>query len=242
MTEKTLTIKLYSILREYAGTPILRVEVEGNATVEEVISKLLSGSKSLRRAVEIVGFENIVIIDETGRRLRKDDRVPPGATLHIMPPPEGGSPRIRTGILPKGADVNIPGLIREASVSAPDTGGIGIFIGVVRGVNPDGSRVERLSYEAAVDLAERKIREIAETVVAEHSLSFVAAYHYYGDLRPGDITMLIVIAGTSRRKVFPALEEIVERIKRELPIWKKEYYVDGSFAYILGGRKIKPKP
>ncbi|MCE4620347.1 MAG: molybdenum cofactor biosynthesis protein MoaE [Desulfurococcales archaeon] len=241
MAENELTIKLYSILRDYAGAPLLKVKIEGPVRVGDLINKLLSESEGLRRAVEIVGLENIVIIDGAGKRLNRDSIVAPGTQLHIMPPPEGGSAMIKTGILPKGASVDIMGLVSEASASAPDTGGIGIFIGVVRGVNPDGSRVEKLSYEAAVELAEGKIKEIAETVAAKHSLSFVAAYHYYGDLRPGDITMVIVTAGTSRRKVFPALEEIVERIKHELPIWKKEYYIDGGFAYILGGRKVRPK-
>ena len=240
MAGKTVIVKLYSILRDYAGTPLLRIEVEGPARIGDVISRLLSESEGLKRAFKIVGPENIVVIDEAGRRLKMDSVVPPGATIHVMPPPEGGGPRIKAGVLRKGVSIDIMGLVSEASASAPDTGGIGIFVGVVRGVNPDGSRVEKLSYEAAVDLAEMKLEEIAEAVAAKYSLSFAAAYHYYGDLKPGDITMVIVVAGVSRRSVLPALGEMVERIKHELPIWKKEYYIDGDFAYILGGRKVKP--
>jgi len=241
MTGKTVIVKLYSILRDYAGAPLLRVEIEGPARIEDVISKLLSGNEGLKRAFEIVGPENIVVIDEAGRKLKKDSVILPGATIHVMPPPEGGGPKIKTGVLRKGVDIDIMKLVGEASTSAPDTGGIGIFVGVVRGANPDGSRVEKLSYEAAVELAERKLKEIAEAVAAKYSLSFTAAYHYYGDLEPGDITMVIVVAGVSRKRVLPALGEIVERIKHELPIWKKEYYIDGDFAYILGGRKVKPR-
>lgn len=231
---------LYSMLRDMHGSRELTVEAPDNATMRDVFTEALKQSDGLRKAVAMIGLERILVVDSKGRRIDFDS--PIGDSLyHVMPPPEGGSaePTVKTGILRGNQRVDLSELVSEAAASSKSLGAVAVFVGVVREENYS-REVVSLVYEDAGRLSEEKLREIAVRVAGKHGLSYVAAYHYTGELRPGDTTMVIVVGGRSRQEVFPALSEIVDEIKVTLPIWKKEVYADGSYSYILGGKPYYP--
>lgn len=231
-------IRLYSILRDMHGEKEIIVEVSEGELVRNLVEKALIQSKGLAEAVRTIGLDRILVLDSSGRRLEMDDPVE-DTFYHMMPPPEGGESAIKTGILNKGVDVDLNVLVGEAAKSSSSLGAIAIFVGVVREEN-FSREVKTLIYEDAGKLSEKKLREIAEIVAAKYGLTYVAAYHYTGELEPGDKTMIIVLGGRGRSETFPALSEMVELIKTRLPIWKKEIYKDGSYSYILGGKPYYP--
>lgn len=108
-------------------------------------------------------------------------------------------------------------------------GAIVVFNGVVRGVGHDGSRVKALSYEAYEDLALRELDRVRLKVMGSRpNLVELLIYHVVDELKPGEDTVFIVAAGAHRDDAFKAAMEALERVKTEVPIWKKEVTERGS--------------
>lgn len=125
------------------------------------------------------------------------------------------------GIHRKGK-VDLPKLIRKITRDKTKTvGAIGCFIGVVRGVSKSGERVRLLNYEYS-DEAVKKLKRIAADAEKAPGIERVMIHHVVGSLRPGDEAIYVVVAGNRRREVFAALPKIMDRVKKEVPIWKKE--------------------
>lgn len=229
-------VRLYSLLREAVGRDRLTLDLPREAKIADLIEELKKMAGDRRRLVDAVADE-ILVLDDRGRRLRMEDKVPEGR-VHVMPPPEGGD-CVEAGILAPGDEIDLNGLVSKAvDCSRGGAGAIAIFVGTVRNKNM-GREVENLYYEVAEDLANNILKKIVKETVKKYNLYYAAAYHYKGLRRIGEKTMIVLVAGSSRRDTYPALEELVDRIKREVPIWKQEYYTDGSRSYILGGRRIE---
>jgi len=106
-------------------------------------------------------------------------------------------------------------------------GAIAIFVGFVRRIS-DGKEVVRLEFERFDELYEIKLDEIKRRITDMEGVVSVEIYHKVGVLKPGEDILYVVVMGKHRRNVFKALEECVELIKKDLPIWKKEVYEDGA--------------
>ncbi len=230
-----IRVKLYSILRDYHGSSELTVDIPEEARVRDLLSLLKRRSPGLKRALDAIE-DNVVVVDDKGRILGLDDKIS-SQTINLMPPPEGGSGNIRWGILKTSESIDVSSLVREASSSC-NVGAIVVFVGVVRRENL-GGRVSFLEYEDAGELSVDKLGEVVRDVATKYSLCYASAFHYTGRLRPGDVTMVIVVGGRTRAEAYPALEELVDRVKHEVPIWKKEIHEDGRIIYILGGRVVE---
>jgi len=117
-----------------------------------------------------------------------------------------------------------------ASVSGPDRGGVASFLGLVRN-HQDGRTVERLEYSAYEPMAEAE----AERIVAEATQRWpvqIALQHRLGGLGIGDIAVAVVAAGSHRAESFDACRYVIEELKHRVPIWKKEFYCDGSVGWV----------
>jgi molybdopterin synthase catalytic subunit len=149
-----------------------------------------------------------------------------GAEVAIVPPVAGGGARF--------AVVERPLSLAEVvdAVSGPGRGGIVTFTGAVR-AESRGKRVLRLEYEAYPSMAERKLAEIGAAVAREHDAE-VAIVHRVGVLVPGEAAVVIACAAAHRTAAFRACEECIERLKRDVPIWKREVFEDGSEWVGLG--------
>ncbi|MDJ0376898.1 molybdenum cofactor biosynthesis protein MoaE [Cryobacterium sp. PH31-L1] len=118
------------------------------------------------------------------------------------------------------------------AVSGRSHGAVVTFIGQVRDHDPDAAgRVTGLDYSAHPD-AERIIGEIAERVRAQHPLVVLAVSHRIGHLDVGDLALVAAVASAHRGDAFAACESLVEAVKAEVPIWKKQYEVDGTHSWV----------
>ena len=113
----------------------------------------------------------------------------------------------------------------KAHPGYPDSGAIASFTGVVRGdmIGESGSKVTCLEYEAYADVALKRMEEIRADVKKRPGVVEVAIHHVIDSLTVGEPSIFVVVLGKHRQEVFPALAEAVERVKREVPIWKKEF-------------------
>ena len=109
-----------------------------------------------------------------------------------------------------------------------EVGAIAIFVGVVRGKRND-EKVLRLEYEAYEELASKVAEKIIEDAKTKYGIIDACIQHRIGTAKVGGDVMYVLVASKHRAEAFQALSEIVERIKRELPIWKKEVTEKGSY-------------
>jgi molybdopterin synthase catalytic subunit len=117
-------------------------------------------------------------------------------------------------------------------VRRDESGAVALFLGVVRD-NSHGRRVLYLEYDAYPEMAERKLREVAEEALARWPITDVAIAHRTGRLEIGETSLLVAVSSPHRHDAFAACHHIVDRIKEVIPIWKKEVW-EGGEAWIEG--------
>jgi len=117
----------------------------------------------------------------------------------------------------------------DAAVTRPQHGAVVLFSGVVR--NHDGGQsVSALEYQAHPD-AQRFLRQCCKQVSTETGLP-AAAVHRVGSLMVGDLALVAAVAAPHRTKAFAACTTLVERIKAEVPIWKRQHFADGVTEWV----------
>ncbi|MEM2336190.1 MAG: molybdenum cofactor biosynthesis protein MoaE [Candidatus Bathyarchaeia archaeon] len=102
-------------------------------------------------------------------------------------------------------------------------GAIAVFIGVVRGENPGGEKVQKLEIEAYDEGADDMLSKICQELKRRKGVVDVQIHHFVGEFNVGEDLVYVLVAGSHREDVFPVLREAVERYKKEAPIFKKEY-------------------
>jgi molybdopterin synthase catalytic subunit len=118
-------------------------------------------------------------------------------------------------------------------VRSDSDGAVLLFTGVVR--NHDAGRVvAKLTYEAYEAMAEERLRAICEEVAAGHDVGGIAAVHRLGELAVGEVSVAVAVAAPHRDAAYRASRELIERLKQEVPIWKRERYADGEEAWLEG--------
>lgn len=137
----------------------------------------------------------------------------------------------KVGIHKKG-EVSLESILEEAhrNPSLEEAGAIVCFIGVVRGFSRDGRRVEGLEYEAYEEEALPALDRIRGEICRWEGIVDIYIHHVVDSFKVGEEVVYVVVVGRSREVVFPALSETVERVKREVPIFKKER-LSGGVAY-----------
>jgi molybdopterin synthase catalytic subunit len=121
--------------------------------------------------------------------------------------------------------IDISGLI--SLVRSDSDGAVVTFVGVVRNQH-ENRQVVSLRYEAYEQMAEAKLHSICDAVKSQVAVGDIAVVHRIGDLEIGDASVVIAVAAPHRDAAYQASREIIERIKRELPVWKKERFADGE--------------
>jgi molybdopterin synthase catalytic subunit len=124
-----------------------------------------------------------------------------------------------------------------AAVQAPERGGVATFLGLVR--NHHGGRaVLRLDYSAYGPMAEAECGRIVAEAEARWRVA-VALRHRVGSLAIGDTAVAVVAASAHRDEAFTACRYVIEEVKRRLPIWKREFYADGTVAWVDPTAKLQ---
>ena len=111
------------------------------------------------------------------------------------------------------------------------TGATTLFLGTVRDVN-DGRAVTGIEYTAYEAMAARELRAIAEEAAARWAPARVAVVHRLGTLALGEASVAIAIAHPRRAPAMEAQRYVIEELKRRVPIWKLEHYVDGTREWV----------
>ena len=136
-------------------------------------------------------------------------------------------PLVRVRLQPDPIDVEA--LRRNRPVTG-ECGGYVAFEGVVRHHN-EGRTVLKLFYEAYQSLALKELSRIASHAAAEHGVRFVEVVHRLGELQVGEVAVVVHVYSHHRQEAFLACMDVIDQLKKTAPIWKKEFYADGSTAW-----------
>ena len=196
-----VTVRLFAMLRERAGVPELTLDLPEGARVSDALDSL----EGLAEGIPLVMAVNREYAD-AGRVLD------PGDELALIPPVSGGAvatPWVRVSSAPLSLDA------LAARVRDPRAGAVVTFSGVTRDV-------ERLEYEAYAEMAEERMAEIAAHAVERHGLCSAAVEHRVGDVPLSEPSVIVAVSAAHRGEAFAGAREIIDRVKAEAPIWKKE--------------------
>jgi molybdopterin converting factor subunit 1 len=215
-----ITVLYFASARERAGTSREMVEVPAGLRVPAIREWL--GNRHPQLA-PVLSRMRIAVNQEFEEESVLED----GDEIAVIPPVAGGIEMAKV--------VNRPIELREVvdAVRAEGCGGIVTFAGNVRG-DSHGKRVLRLEYEAYGPMAEERLRRIGAEVEQKWIGSRIGIVHRIGVLEVGETAVLIAVAAPHRQAAFEACAYAIDRLKQDVPIWKKEVFEDGTAWVGLG--------
>ena len=213
----TVTVLLFAALRENKGTDRLDIALEEGETAFALFDRLFPDRPHPRWPGALLFAVNREYVDRS--QVLQD-----GDEVAFVPPlggGEGADPRVslHRGPLPL-AEV-------AARVDGPDKGGVVVFTGVVRD-HHDGRAVTHLEYEGYDPMALSEMSRICDAVRLRWPGVEAAMGHRLGRLEIGDAAVTIACAGAHRAEAFEACRFAIDTLKETVPIFKKEFYEDGS--------------
>jgi MoaE-MoaD fusion protein len=221
-----ISVRLFASLRELAGSGTVALVLPDGATVDDAIADLRTGA--LSGLPEAAQFVVAVGREYTGR-----DRVlEQGDELALVPPVSGGAPdrvllsadRVRLAEV-TGEDLDVDAVRRL--VADPSTGGTVVFVGTTRDV-------PSLEYEAYVEMAREQIARLAAAAVADHNLAAVAVSHRVGTVALGEPSIVVAASAAHRGEAFAGARQLLDAVKSQAPIWKREHPEDGPPEWVAG--------
>jgi molybdopterin synthase catalytic subunit len=215
----TIAVRLFAVLRERAGRERVELELPERATVADALAALAElpelGGVLARVPVQMAVNRDYAS-PET--ELSADDE------LALIPPLSGGR-RSVVQVAIREQPLELERVTR--AVSDPRAGAVVSFQGVTR-------EVPLLEYEAYAEMAHERIELIVEEAVARHGLCAAAAEHRVGSVPLGEPSVIVAASAPHREQAFAGAREIIDRIKDEAPIWKRELDSDGVARAVAG--------
>lgn len=130
-------------------------------------------------------------------------------------------------------------LLGEVARSA--NGATVLFLGTVRDVN-DGAPVTALDYRAYTPMAMRELQEIVTEAAVRWGTDDIVVEHRVGMLSLGDVSVGIAVAHPHRAEAYEASRYVIEELKKRLPVWKREHYVDGTADWVANAEQQPGTP
>jgi len=208
-----VTVRLFAMLRERAGSDSIEIELAESATVADAIAALGQDPKVGDLAAKLP-----LRIAVNREYAAADAAIQPGDELAAIPPVSGGDGSVRGARV--SAEPLDPAAV-TALVGDPGAGAVVTFQGTTRDV-------DRLSYDAYAEMAEPRIAAILAECAETHDLKAIAAEHRIGDVPLGQPSVVVAVSAAHRGEAFAGAREAIDRIKAEAPIWKKEVKLEGE--------------
>jgi molybdopterin synthase catalytic subunit/molybdopterin converting factor small subunit len=217
-----IDVLLFGVLKDVVGRSGDTIELHEGALVQDILSYYSQGRAPFAAMLPSLAISVNREYSGVDHVLRDGDEV------GLLPPVSGGSAQ----------DEEVPGdvrIVRERIVAEsivsrlkkPEDGATVVFDGVVRD-NTRGRRTLYLDYEAYEAMALPQMEALAAQARMRFNVRGVSIVHRIGRLEIGETSVLIVVASAHRGPAFEACRWIIDRLKKTVPIWKKEYFEDGA--------------
>lgn len=212
-------VLFFGMLRDLTGAREELIRLEEGARLEDLWRNYEARFPRLR---ELDGVLAVAVNQEIAGRTQP---LQDGDEVALMPPVSGGAPDSPEFFLLTREVIPTPKLADE--LKAPADGAVVVFEGIVRDLSK-GRRTLFLEYEAYEPMAVRKMEEIGRELHSKFDVDRVGLIHRLGRLEIGETSVAIVVTSAHRPAAFDACRHAIDRLKQTVPIWKKEYFQDGS--------------
>jgi len=217
----------FGVLKDWLGAPAATIELPEGATVAALLAQLSAqrASAALRGIAVSVNAQ----FASAAQVLCEGDEV------GLLPPVSGGSASASNLSEEISGSRNQIALTREpidsaelvAAIKQGEDGAIVVFDGIVRN-NSRGRQTLCLDYEAYEEMAAKQMRELADEAHTRFGIRQATIVHRLGRLEVGETSVLIVVASAHRAQAYEASRWLIDTLKKQVPIWKKETFVDGA--------------
>jgi molybdopterin converting factor subunit 1 len=216
-TAMRVHVRYFAVVRERLGRETEEIDLPDGADVRAALDALSGRHPSL---AALRPYLQVAVNQESApaTTLLAD-----GDELALIPPVAGGADRLARVVADRPPSVEMV----MAAVRGPMTGGVAIFVGLVR-ARSQGHEVTRLEYEAYTEMAEKVFRDLCDEIEARHEGVRLAVEHRTGTLEVGDVAVAIAAGAPHRGEAFRACQEMIDLLKERAPIWKKETGPDGT--------------
>jgi len=215
------------MLKDMAGGAQDSIDITGGETLAAVFDRCVSRAPALARA-------RPGVVPARNQQFAKwSDTAADGDEIAFLPPVSGGAGNYVQEITEQEGHffaltreiIDTPGLARR--VLRGEDGAVVNFEGVVRN-NTKGRDTRFLDYECYEPLAIRTMAEIGREIAQTHAVGRISMVHRLGRMEIGETSVAVVVSAPHRRPAFEAALEAINRLKRTVPIWKKEHFADGE--------------
>jgi molybdopterin synthase catalytic subunit len=222
----TIRVLLFGQLKEAAEHPELRLEVAEGSTVETLFADLA------HRYPVLQGLAGSIAVARNQAFAQPGERLEDGDEIALLPPVSGGTNWLLHQESPGGhffalSRERLDAQALNRRLLQDHDGAIATFEGVVRN-NTKGRKTKYLDYEAYEAMALKVMVELGEDLAARHAVSRVGILHRLGRLEIGEASVVVSVTSPHREAAIAAAHEGINRLKRTVPIWKKEYFEDGQ--------------
>jgi molybdopterin synthase catalytic subunit len=210
-------VVLFAALRDAAGRNRIQLDLPEGARGQDLRDALRAEHPELTALLEASRLASgTSFLDEA-------NVLEPGAEIVLIPPVSGGSGPPAVLLTHEPLDL---ALLRQAA-ARPGSGAVTVFEGVVRSPSM-GKNVLWLEYEAYDVMAIAQMEAIVAEARANWPVSAVFLHHRLGRIEVGETSVVAVASAPHRDEAFAACRHLIERLKADVPIWKKECFEDGS--------------
>ena len=217
-------VLFFGVLKDIVGTSEEWVDIGPETTLGALFESYSQRFETLR------GKRPSILFARNREFSSPETIVAENDEIAFLPPVSGGSrPEIRepSGSLFAITRDPIDSQQLARSMQRPEDGAVVVFEGVVRN-NTKGRPTTYLEYECYEQMALERMAEIGREIAGQFSLGRIALVHRLGRLEIGEVSVTVVATAPHRRAAFEGALEAINRLKREVPIWKKEFFADGA--------------
>jgi molybdopterin synthase catalytic subunit len=216
------------MLRDITGCAEEAIEVDPGARLDSIFERYAGQFPRFKE------LQSSIVLASNHQFCDRSEIVREGDEIAFLPPVSGGSGRYTQQIFDAGPG-HFFALTREPINTAAIAkqllqgldGALVNFEGVVRN-NTKGRPTEFLDYECYEPMAVKTMAEIGRELAAAHAISRIAMVHRLGRMQVGETSVAVIVAAPHRKPAFEAALEGINRLKRTVPIWKKEHFTDGE--------------
>ena len=214
----------FGVLKEWLGASASPIELDAGATVADLLLRIAGDHPGQALALRGIAVSVNAEYAPAAQVLREGDEV------GLLPPVSGGS-----GTAGVSDEQVLTALTREvihadqliASAKRGDDGAVVVFDGIVRNHTRNRETLF-LDYEAYEDMALKQMDSLSREAITRFGVRHVTLVHRLGRLNVGETSVLIVVSSAHRGQAFDACRWLIDTLKKTVPIWKKETFVDGA--------------
>ena len=218
----------FGVLKDRLGAAPATVELPEGASVADLLEHLSEPANDLAPALRGIAVSVNAEYATAAHVLCEGDEV------GLLPPVSGGASRSANPLDEGEGEPTVIALTREpiaaeqlvAAAKRGEDGAVVVFDGIVRN-NTRGRRTLHLDYEAYEEMALKQMNELAEKALENFAVRHVTILHRLGRLVVGETSVLVIVASAHRGAAFEACRWLIDTLKKTVPIWKKETFVDG---------------